>query len=629
MNAKKPLRPSEPKAEMRLRPGRASLLFACIGILFCVLVVRAFYLQWGAKGSFLQSMSGARVEGIVEIPATRGVIYDRNGKELAVSLPVKALFARPDVLEISDKNIALAAKGMSPLSGGSGNSKAAAKQNAAQTREAKKVESLEAKRAALAKILGVSVGSLRSEINQDKPLVYLARRMQPSIVNEAMALKIKGLGDEESYWRSYPLAGLTSQLIGFTGDGDKGQEGIELSMQSELQSHPGSRRVIRNIKKEAIDEVGEVTLPRNGKDVTLSIDTRIQELAFSAIKKAVLEHQAKSGSVIVLDAETGEVLADVNWPSFNPNDVADRDSKYKKNRAIVDLFEPGSTFKPLTAALALNLGKVTPQSRFPMHGGQLKVGKYIIHDAEHESMPDLSVEDIIKRSSNVGISQVAFRMTPEEMWTGLTDFGIGVRPGTGFPGEAAGRLMPAKRWGKVEQATISYGHGVSVSLLQIARAYTVFVNGELLPVSLYCIPKKDDGKPVKVYGKPVVSPKVAAEMRSILENVTHQGGTGFRAQVPGYRVAGKTGTARKAENGGYSRKKYVSSFVGFAPVAHPKLIVAVMVDEPMKGYYGAQVAAPVFSDIVGKALHQLNVPPDYPVTSFKPLKDVKDVPEET
>jgi cell division protein FtsI (penicillin-binding protein 3) len=562
-----------------LSPTRALLVFGLLGVLFLVLVGKALYLQW-VSGDFLQTQGVARYVRDVEIPAYRGKITDRSGEPLAISTPVKSLWAFTGKLNASDEQMK-----------------------------------------ALAKVLDTTPQALKRRIEAAGDFVYLARGVSPEVAEEALALKISGLYDERVYRRYYPAGELTSQILGFTDGGDYGQEGLELVRQDWLGGKPGSRRVIINRKGEAVEDIAGVRAPQEGRNLALSLDLRLQYLAQTELKAAVAEHKAKAGSLVILDAQTGEVLALSNWPTYNPNRRDEFVAAKMRNRALIDIFEPGSTFKPFTIAIALDAGRVKPTTLMETASGQLTIGKTTIHD-DHVS-GNLTIEQVLQRSSNIGTAKVALMMSSEKMWQGLSSAGFGMPVNTGFPGESTGRLRPAKSWRPIEQATISYGHGVSVNLLQLARGYTIFTgNGELKPVSLYRVSGE-------VVGKPVISPDVATEMRRMLEVASLSGGTGVRAQVPDYRVAGKTGTARKPEKGGYGNK-YVSSFVGFAPVSSPRLIVAVMIDEPSAGkYYGSAVAAPVFSSVVGKALRMLGVPPDRHAVPMMLPPDGEDIVEET
>jgi len=396
-----------------------------------------------------------------------------------------------------------------------------------------------------------------------------------------------------------------SHILGFTGDHDVGQEGIELAQQEWLGGKSGSRRVIINRRGEAVEDVESIRAPQAGRDLALSIDTRLQYLAFRELKAAVDANRAKAGGLVILDARSGEILALANWPTYNPNarNRVARDSM--RNRALTDVFEPGSTMKPFTIAAALDSGAVHPDTVIQTAPGTMTLGPNTIHDAHPNGA--LTVEQVIQKSSNIGAAKIALSLPPTTMWRTLSDAGFGTTPNTGFPGEVSGRLRAAKSWKPIEQATIAYGHGISVNLVQLARAYTVFASdGELKPATLL----KGNGP---VPGRPVVTPETAQAVRHMLELAVLPGGTAPRAQVPGYRVAGKTGTAHKLENHGYTNK-YVASFVGFAPASAPRLIVAVMIDEPSTGvHFGGDVAGPVFSNVMGTALRMLAIPPDAPL----------------
>jgi cell division protein FtsI (penicillin-binding protein 3) len=415
---------------------------------------------------------------------------------------------------------------------------------------------------------------------------------------------------------------VTAQIVGFTGDQDRGQEGMELSQQAWLGGSPGSRRVIINRRGDVVEDVAAIRPAGAGRDLALSIDSRLQYLAFRELKAAVLAQKAKAGGLVILDAHTGEILALANWPTYNPNARNRGARDAMRNRALTDTFEPGSTMKPFTIAAALEAGIVKPDTIIHTEAGSLTIGPNTIHDA-HKAGP-LTVDQVIQKSSNVGAAKIALSMPAARLWSMFSEIGLGTAPGTGFPGEVSGRLRAAKSWKPIEQATMSYGHGLSVSLVQLARAYTVFAtDGELAPVTLL----KTDAA---VAARPVLKPQTARQVRHMLELATQPGGTAPQAQVPGYRVGGKTGTARKNENGQYTRK-YVSSFVGVAPLSNPRLVVAVMLDEPSAGsYYGGSVAGPVFSSVTGAALRLLGVPTDAPVNNVVlPPPGSDDVREET
>jgi cell division protein FtsI (penicillin-binding protein 3) len=561
-----------------LPPLRAMALFGALALLFVGLAARSVYLQW-VDNEFLKGQGQARFAREIEVPAHRGRIVDRYGEALAISTPVKSLWAFPDKLEAAPDQLA-----------------------------------------GLAKVLEMPPALLSKQIAAADDFVYLARRIPPETADRALALRIKGLYDENEYKRFYPGGEVTSHVLGFTGDRDVGQEGIELAQQSWLGGHVGSRRVIINRRGDVVEDVAAVRPPQEGRDLALSIDVRLQYLAFRELKAAVEANKAKAGGLVILDAKTGEILALANWPTYNPN-RRDKVAREKmRNRALTDVFEPGSTLKPFTAATALEAGTVRPETVIQTGGGAMTIGSATIHDAHPSGA--LTVEQVIQKSSNIGAAKIALGLPAERMWQTLSDVGFGAPPKTGFPGEVGGRLRSAKSWKPIEQATIAYGHGISVNLVQLARAYTIFANdGEVKPVTLF--------KAGTVAGKPVIRPETARAVRRMLELAVLPGGTAPKAQVPGYRVAGKTGTAHKLEGGNYANK-YVSSFVGFAPVSDPRLVIAVMIDEPTAGqHFGGAVAAPVFSSVTGAALRMLGVPTDAPIDNVILPPPGTDLREET
>ena len=424
-----------------------------------------------------------------------------------------------------------------------------------------------------------------------------------------LALGLPGIHEQNEYRRYYPAGEMTAHVLGFTGVEDEGQEGVELAMNDQLIGRPGSRRVIKDRRGQIVEDVESVHPPQDGKDVALALDDKIQYLAYSQLKQAIVEHRAKAGGIVVLDVKTGEVLALVNAPTYNPNNRIRLVGAQLRNRAFTDSFEPGSTFKPFTAAMALEKGSFHFDTPIQTAPGKLTIGTATIHDAHPHGL--LTLAQVIQKSSNVGAAKVALTFKAEEMWTTLDSLGFGSPLKLGFPGEVGGRLRPAKTWRPIEQATMSYGHGISVTLMQLARGYLSFArDGDLIPLSL----TKVDAPPLT--GKQVFSAQTAHEVRAMLELAVQAGGTAPKAQIIGYRVAGKTGTARKIEGGVYA-EKYVASFVGFAPASDPRLIVAVMIDEPSAGqYFGGEVAAPVFAQVMAGALRTLGVAPDAPM---KPL----------
>ncbi|TMH61976.1 MAG: penicillin-binding protein 2 [Betaproteobacteria bacterium] len=563
----------------RLPPLRAPLVFGGLLLLFVLLAGRSLYLQRFDK-HFLQEQGSSRYSRDLEVPAHRGRILDRLGDPLAISTPVKAIWAWPEKVEATPERLR-----------------------------------------ALAATLEVTSDTLAAKLGGGEDFVYLKKSVPPEVAARVAALGIKGIHDDDQYRRYYPGGEVMGHILGFTGDGDVGQEGIELAQQSWLGGVPGSRRVIINRRGEVVEDVEALRAPQEGRDLALSLDSRLQYLAFRELKAAVEANKAKAGGLVILDTRTGEILALANWPTYNPNNRSRAVRERMRNRALTDTFEPGSTMKPFTIAAALQAGKVQPMTIIDTAPGTLTIGNKTIHDAHREG--SLTVEQVVQKSSNVGAAKIALSLPPEIMWAALSNAGFGSPPKTGFPGEVAGRLRPAKSWRPIEQATMAYGHGLSVNLVQLARAYTVFAtDGELKPVTLF----KEAGP---VAGRPVLKPEIAREVRHMLEMVVLPGGTAPKAQVAGYRVGGKTGTAHKLEDGAYANK-YVSSFVGFAPVSNPRLVVAVMIDEPSGGqYYGGSVAAPVFSSVMGTALRLLGVPPDAPISNVVLPPEGNEVREET
>lgn len=554
-----------PVLKLALPAWRSRLVALVLLGSFAVLMGRSFYLQI-INNDFLQEKGESRYRRDLEISASRGKVTDRNGDVLAISTPMKSVWAIP----------------------------ADAKLTQAQVQQ-------------LARLLDMEQKELARRLATDKSFAWVQRQVPPDVADRVAALKLPGIHQNKEYRRFYPSADMTAHIVGFTGVDDKGLEGVELAFEKSLVGHAGSRSVIRDRRGQIVEDVGSIRSPQDGRDVRLALDAKLQYIAYSQLRQAVAEHKAKAGGAVVLDAKSGEVLALANWPTYNPNNREHLSGAQLRNRAVTDTFEPGSTLKPFTAALALETGKFRFDTVINCAPGRLTIGKATISDAHPHGA--LTVAQVIQKSSNVGSAKMAAAFAPQEMWEMFDAIGFGQAPRLGFPGEVSGRLRPWKNWRPIEQATMAYGHGISVSLMQLARAYTVFArDGELLPISLTRI---DDGP---VTGTPVFSTQTAREVRAMLEMAAGPGGTAPKAQVPGYRVAGKTGTAHKLEGGVYANK-YVSSFVGFAPVSDPRLIVAVMIDEPSAGrHYGGDVAAPVFAGIVGNSLRTLGVGPDANMT---------------
>ena len=544
---------------------RSRMMLALVFAGFMALIARAVYLQaW--NNDFLQQKGESRYSRVIEISAYRGKITDRNGEILASSTPVKSVWAIPEDVRATREQI----------------------------RE-------------LARIMEMPLSELETKLgDQDRDFVYLKRQLPPEQAERVTQLGIPGVYQQREFRRYYPAGEVAAHVLGFTGVDEAGQEGIELAFQQDLAGHAGSRRVIKDRRGNVIEDVASVRTPREGQDLALSLDSKIQYLAYRELKAAVELHKAKAGGVVVLDALTGEVLALANLPVFNPNNRANLTGVQLRNRVLTDTFEPGSTIKPFTIAAALELGRVSPGTVIQTAPGRLSVGSSTISDA-HPHGP-LTVAEVIQKSSNVGTAKMAMQMDRQEMWDLFNKVGFGVVPKVQFPGAVSGRLRPAKSWRPIEQVTMSYGYGLSASLLQLARAYTVFArDGDIVAATFV----KTDAP---VTGTRVVQPEVARAVRAMLEMAAGPGGTAPRAQTMGYRVAGKTGTAHKQEGHGYAEKKYRASFVGFAPASAPRIIVAVMIDEPSAGkYFGGDVAAPVFSAVVGGTLRVLGVAPDAPM----------------
>jgi cell division protein FtsI (penicillin-binding protein 3) len=559
---------ANPVLRLRFPIWRSRLLLAILLGWMLALVLRAVYLQ-GLNNDFLQQKGESRYSRVVEISAHRGRITDRNGEPLAISTAVESVWASPPDFDPSAEQL---------------------------------------KR--LARLLGMDADDIRRRVaDQEREFAYLRRQLPPEQAAHVVELGIPGVFLQREYRRYYPAGEVTAHLIGMTDIDDRGQEGLELAYQDELVGKPGSRRVIKDRLGRIVEDVESIRAPQQGQDLTLSIDLKIQYTAYRELKRALEEHKAKAGGIVVLDARTGEVLAMANLPAYNPNNRGRIDPQRSRNRALTDLFEPGSTLKPFTIAAALEAGQVRPDTIVATGNGRMMVGHRTISDVHPAGA--ITVAQVIQKSSNVGAAKIALNLPPQAMWEMFARSGFGRAPDSGFPGEGSGRLRPYQTWKPIEQATMAYGHGISVSLLQLARAYTIFANdGELKPVTLL---KRDEPQA----GTQVISPATAHAVRSMLELVVQPGGTAPKAQIAGYRVAGKTGTAHKLENGRYAPHKYVSSFVGFAPASDPRIVVAVMIDEPSSGHYGGTVAAPVFHEVAAATLRAMSVPPDAPTLNVK------------
>ena len=563
---------------IKLPQWRRRLLLVLVLLGFGTLIGRAVFLQ-GMRHSFLQKQGDARTTRAMTLYAHRGMITDRNGEPLAISSPVESIWANPADAQASTEQVQR-----------------------------------------LAKFLEMSPEEISVKLaSQNRDFIYLKRRISPELANHVMALHIPGIYMQREYKRFYPAGEVTAHLVGYTGSDEKGLEGFELQYQNWLSGKPGSRHVIKDRQGHIVDDLEAVKLPQDGRDLVISIDRKVQYLAYRELTKAVEENKAKAGAAIVLNAKTGEILAMANFPAYNPNNPS-KDIAKSRNRAIVDIFEPGSIMKPMTIAAALETGKYEADTKIETAPGTYKIGNATVHDSHPNGL--LTVAEVIQKSSNVGAAKIALSLEPKYMWGIFNQLGFGAITHVNFPGEAAGKLRNYKTWRPIEQATISYGNGISVTLLQIARAYTIFANdGELRPVTL--LKSKD-----LAIGQQVLSKSTVLSVRGMLETVVQPGGTAPKAQVMGYRVAGKTGTAHKPGIGGY-QDKYISSFVGMAPASNPKLIIAVMIDEPSNGqYYGGAVAAPVFSAVMGAALRMMGVPQDAPNNNvILPPADLPEVKE--
>ncbi|WP_291988647.1 penicillin-binding protein 2 [Candidatus Accumulibacter sp. ACC007] len=554
-----------PLLELRLPAWRSRLMALLILFSFVVLIGRAFYLQI-LDTDFLQEKGESRYRRDIEITASRGRIADRHGDVLAISTPMRSIWAVPPAAQLTSE----------------------------QTQH-------------LAALLEIDAQGLARKLTSDKPFVFLRRQIPPPVAAQVAALKLPGIGQDKEYRRFYPTGEMTAHMVGFTGVDDKGLEGAELAFHAQLLGAPGSRSVIKDRRGQIVEDVGSVKPPQDGEDISLALDSKVQYLAYSQLKQAIADSKAKAGGIVVLDARTGEILALANWPTYNPNNRESLSGGQLRNRALTDTFEPGSTLKPFTIALAMDSGKVRFDTQINCAPGRLQIGGATISDTHRYGV--LTVAEVIQKSSNVGSSKIAAMLPAQAMWEMFHNVGFGQVPRLGFPGEVSGRLRPWKSWRPIEQATMSFGHGLSVSLIQLARAYSVFArDGDLVPLSLTRVVGA-----AKPRGTQVFSPQTAREVRAMLEMAVRPGGTAPKAQIPGYRVAGKTGTARKLENGRYTTTKYVASFVGFAPASDPRLIVAVLIDEPRGKYYGGEVAAPVFASVMAGTLRTLGIAPDAPL----------------
>jgi len=558
---------------------RSRFLVAAVALGFAGLLLRAAQIQL-VKPEFFQKEGEKRYAHNLEVPATRGRVLDRSGQLLATSVPVPSVWAIPKELKATPEQ-----------------------------------------RRQLARLLGMNDNELdRRLASGSASFAWLRRQVDTETWTQIAKLGIKGVHQSREFRRRYPEGESAAHVVGFTNLEDQGQEGVELAFQRQLQGRNGSRGVVKDRLGRVIEDMGPHTEPADGSDIALSVDAKVQFFAYQRVREAVAEHKAKAGSVVVLDVQTGEILALANYPSYDPGERGKRTGEQLRNRALTDIFEPGSTMKPFVVAWALETGKVKPETPINASTGSVVVSGIAIKDAHHYSM--LSVREVIQKSSNIGTVRMAMQMQPRELWELYASVGYGQKPQISFPGAVTGRLRPHKTWRPIEQATMAYGYGLSASLLQIARAYTTFArDGEVIPITML-----RQEQPVS--GIRVISPETAREIRTMLQMAAGPGGTGQLAQTIGYSVGGKSGTAHKQEGKGYATNKYRSWFVGLAPVDKPRIVVAVMVDEPSNGkYYGGAVAAPVFSQVVQQTLRVLGVPPDLEMKPRVLAKAVPDAPE--
>jgi len=556
---------SSPLLASKTPPWRSKFLVALVGLGSCVLLGRAVHIQI-VGNQFYRDQGEKRYAHELALPASRGRITDRHGALLATSVSVPSVWAIPKDVQA--------------------------------TREQKRQ---------LARLLGLPPAELEKKLGDPNArFAWLKRQLDEPLWHEVQGLGIKGIYQTREYRRKYPEGEAAAHLVGFTDVEDRGQEGIELAFQQELQGRNGSRMVVKDRLGRVIEDIGDQVAPIHGRDIGLAVDAKVQFFAYQRVRDAVAEHKAKAGSVVVLDVQTGEVLALANYPSFNPGDRQNLSGAQLRNRALTDTFEPGSTMKPFIAAWALETGRVKPTSPIQTAPGSITITGSTIRDAHPHGV--LTVAEVIQKSSNVGVVKMAMQMERREMWELFSQVGFGQKPQLQFPGAVTGRLRPYKTWRPIEQATMSYGYGLSTSLFQLARAYTVFArDGEVIPVSMI-----EQSAPQA--GLHVLKPETARAVREMLRLAAGPGGTAPKAQTIGYSVGGKTGTAHKQEGKEYASDKYRAWFVGMAPIANPRIVVAVMVDEPSNGvHYGGDVAAPVFSQVVQQTLRMMGVAPDLDV----------------
>lgn len=541
---------------------RRAIVLTVFGLLASVLAWRAMDLQLKNK-EFLQDRGDARYLRTVNTQAHRGMITDRAGKPLAISTPVHSVSAQPQIMM-------------------------------------RHVETWPR----IAEVIGTTTAHLEALIvpRSDKEFVYLKRHISPETARALSEANFPGVGLLEEQRRYYPAAEVTAHTLGFTNVDDEGQEGIELAYDQTLRGKPGRHKVIKDRLGRVIEFVDQLKPTIPGRDLTLSIDKRIQYIAYRELKAAVQAHDAQAGSMVIVDPNTGEVLALVNQPSFNPNNRGELKGDHYRNRAVTDIFEPGSTIKPITIAAALESGHYHPETPIGTDPGYFKVGQHVVTDSKN--FGELDVTGVITKSSNVGASKIALSLEPELLWNVLHGVGFGSSSGTGLPGESTGHLNSARNWRDIERATLAFGYGVSVNAMQLTRAYSVLAaDGILRPLS---ITKLDRLPP----GERVMSVDTARKLRAMMERVITDG-TGRAASIAGYRVAGKTGTVHKATARGYAEDRYLSLFAGMVPAGRPELVAVVVIDEPNSGeHYGGRVAAPIFAKVMREAARVLGLTPD-------------------
>ncbi|WP_425020144.1 peptidoglycan D,D-transpeptidase FtsI family protein [Paraburkholderia caballeronis] len=547
----------------RLPVWRSKLVILVMFAAFATLAGRALWIQV-VDHAFYVGQGQKRYQRTLALDAMRGRIVDRNGALLAVSLETFEIWANPKLVDA-------------------------------------------ATHAPLAKLLGLPRAELARRLAGERSFVLLRRQVDAQTAAHIDRMSPAGITLVADSKRFYPEGESAAHVVGFTDVEDDGQEGVELAVNDRLRGTPGQREVIRDRLGRVVSEPGPRVPPRHGDTVQLTIDRRIQQLAYAQLKAAVAKHNAQAGSVVVLDARNGEILALANWPSFDPNDRARLTGRELRNRAVVDTFEPGSTIKPVVVALSLDERKVRPQTIIDTSPGTLRIGTATIHDTSNHGR--MTVAEAIQKSSNIALAKLALSLPAQTIWDKYQQYGLGQKPDLTFPGAAAGRMRPYARWRPIEQATMAYGYGLSASLLQIAQVYTAYAgDGTLHPVKLLGNPAPDESPPA---ARRVATPATASQIRAMLEMATGEGGTGRAATVEGYRIGGKTGTARKQVGAGYAKNRYRSLFVGMAPMSDPRVIVAVMIDDPGgRAFYGGTVAGPVFSGVTAGTLQLLGVPPD-------------------